>query len=140
MSLRVFLDTNIILDLLGKRDPFYKPAAKVATLADQKQFTLVVSALSFANVNYIITKFEGRDIALNKLRKFKVLAEVVALDEVIIDKSLNSDFSDFEDALQYYSALSAGCSVIITRNKKDFKASVIPVMSAAEYLTSINRD
>lgn len=138
MSKRIFLDTNVILDLLGERDPFYEEAAKLATLADNGKITLVVSPLSFATVNYILSKYESPQIAREKLRKFKILCELCNLDESIVDKGLNSSFTDFEDSLQYFSAVASDCKIIISRNSKDFKNSLIPVMTAAEYLSSLS--
>jgi len=134
---RVFLDTNVILDLLGERVPFYDAIAKVVTLADNKKIRLVVSPLSFTTVAYVLSKFESSGLVLKKLRMFKILCEVCPVDEETIDKGLNSDFKDFEDAVQYFTALQANCSVIITRNGKDFKNSTLPVMTAEEYLSSI---
>jgi len=137
--MRLFLDTNVVLDLLGERKPFYESIAKIATLADKGQITLVVSALSYSTVNYILMKHENREKVIGKLQKFKVISEICSLDEVIIEKGLNSKFKDFEDALQYFSALKNGCNIIITRNVKDFKESEIPVMTPAEYLTTIRK-
>jgi len=131
---RLFLDTNIILDLLGERDPFYESTARLVSLADRQKIALVVSPISFATVSYFLSKYETAGIAKEKLRKFKILCEVCILNEAIVEKSLNSTFTDFEDALQYYSALEASCDIIVTRNGKDFKKSAIPVMSTDEYL------
>jgi len=137
MNPRIFLDTNIMLDLLGERIPFYDPIAKIASLADKGQLSIVVSALSYATVNYFLIKSEGSEVAKNKLRRFKIISEICSLDEVVIEKGLNSNFKDFEDALQYFSALNTNCSILITRNGKDFKESQIPIMTALEYLASI---
>ena len=134
---RIFLDTNVILDLLGERVPFFDSIAKVATLADQKKLTLIVSPLSFTTIDYILNKFESSESVLNKLRKFKIICELCVVNEETIDKALNSDFKDFEDAVQYFSALQSNCSIIITRNARDFKNSTIPIMTAEEYLSSI---
>ncbi len=134
---RIFLDTNVILDLLGERVPFYDSIAKVATLADQKKLTLIVSPLSFTSLDYVLNKYEIAESVLNKLRKFKIICEVCEVNEETIDKALNSSFKDFEDALQYFTALQANCSIIITRNGKDFKQATIPIMTAEEYLSSI---
>ena len=139
MKQKLFLDTNIMLDLLGERAPFYEPTAKLATLADTGMLEFAVSALSYATVNYFLAKFESREIALEKLRKFKVLSSIIGVDEVIIEKGLSSNFKDFEDSLQYFCALKGNCHVLITRNAKDFKASVLPVMTATEYLASIGK-
>mgnify|MGYP000025761364 CR=1 FL=1 len=134
---RVFLDTDVILDLLAERLPFYDSIAKLATLADHKRLTLVASPISFTTVDFVLNKFESSEAVLTKLRKFKILCEVCIVNEETIEKSLNSDFSDFEDAVQYFSALQSGCTVIITRNGKDFRKSTIPIMNADEYLNSI---
>ena len=134
---KLFFDTNVMLDLLGERLPFYESVAKIATLADKGQVTIVVSALSYATVNYFLTKFENQEIAKSKLRKFKIISEICSLDELIIEKGLNSNFTDFEDSLQYFSAVTAECDILITRNGKDFKKSQIPVMTANEYLVRI---
>lgn len=137
--MRLFLDTNVMLDFLGERDPFYISAAKIATLADKRDIQIVVSALSYATIGYVLTKYEGIKKTKEKLRKFKVISEIGELDKVIIEKGLNSDFSDFEDSLQYFSALQTECDIIITRNGKDFKKSEIPVMSPDEFLSSFKQ-
>lgn len=134
---RIFLDTNIILDLLGQRIPFYDSIARIATLADQKKITLVISPLSFTTVDYVLNKFESTEAVLNKLRKFKIICEVCEVNEETVEKGLNSNFKDFEDAVQYFTAVQANCSIILTRNGKDFKNATIPIMSAEEYLSSI---
>lgn len=136
MSKRIFIDTNVMLDFLGERQPFYEPIAKIATLAEKEKLTMVVSPISFATVNYFLAKFEK--IAREKLRKFKIICEVCSLDEQTIEKGLNSSIKDFEDALQYFSATESECEIIITRNGKDFKKLLLPVMTADEFLKSLN--
>ncbi|WP_425422436.1 type II toxin-antitoxin system VapC family toxin [Phaeodactylibacter xiamenensis] len=132
---KLFIDTNIVLDLLGQRAPFYQDAAKLFSLADRKEIKLCVSSLSFANANYILSKLKSKEEARAILTRFKVLVEVLALDDKILELSLNDDaFSDFEDGLQYYTALENESDVIITRNLRDFKTSAIPVMTAGQYL------
>jgi predicted nucleic acid-binding protein len=134
---KVFLDTNIILDLLAERDPFYDSIAKIATLADQKALLLVTTPISFTTVNYVLSKFEAMNSVMNKMRKFRILCEVCEVNQEIIDKSLNSQFSDFEDAVQYFSALNSNCNVILTRNGKDFKQSELPILTSGEFLKSL---
>ena len=137
MNKRIFIDTNIMLDFLGERNPFYEPIAKIATLAEKDKVTMVVSPLSFATVNYFLSKFENQKIAKEKLRKFKIISEICSLNEQTIEKGLNSSIKDFEDALQYFSATESDCQIIITRNGKDFKKSMLPVMTADEFLKSL---
>ena len=137
MKTKLFIDTNVMLDLLGERMPFYISVAKIATLADKGQIILVASALSYSTVSYFLTKFENAEKAKVKLRKFKIISQICDMNEIIIEKALNSNFSDFEDSLQYFSAVASECDILITRNGKDFKESLIPVMTADEYLKSI---
>lgn len=133
----VFLDTNVVIDLLGERDPFYTAAARIATLADRGKIQLVVSALTYSTVYYLLSRFESKEKVREKIRKFKIIAKTSSLTDSIIEKGLSSKFSDFEDALQYYCAIQADCSILITRNEKDFKASDIPVLTPDEYLSSL---
>ena len=137
MKKRIFIDTNIMLDFLGERKPFYQSAAKLATLAEQGKIKMIVSPISYTTINYFLSKNETSEVAKLKLRKFKIISEICKLDERTIEKGLNSSFKDFEDSLQYYSAIDSNCDVIVTRNAKDFKKSLIPVMTADEYLNSI---
>jgi predicted nucleic acid-binding protein len=76
---------------------------------------------------------------MEKLRKFKVVAETSDLTDKMIDKALTSGFSDFEDALQYFCALQSNCNILLTRNEKDFKIAKIPVLSPFEYLKGRKR-
>jgi predicted nucleic acid-binding protein len=140
MKNRLFIDTNVMLDLLGERAPHYDSIAKLATLADKGQLKIVVSALSYSIVYYLLSKYESSDKVRDKLRKFKIISEISDLDELVIEKGLASNFTDFEDALQYHCALTSECDILITRNGKDFKESEIPVMTAGEYLLSIKKD
>jgi len=133
----IFIDTNIVIDLLGKREPFYEEAAKLFSLADRGKVKLYVSSLTFVNTNYILTKLKNAKEARVILLKFKILVVVLELNDKIIELSLNDDeFNDFEDGLQYYTAVENQSDIIITRNLKDFKRSKIPVMTAGQYLKS----
>jgi predicted nucleic acid-binding protein len=130
---KIFVDTNIILDLLQKREGFYPAAQQLFTLADAKQVKLYVSALTIANIHYILSKqlkMEARKV----LAMLNDLVEVLPLDGKIISLSLASPLPDFEDAIQYYTALENNLECIITRNKKDFINILLPIMTAGEYL------
>ena len=133
---RLLIDTNIIIDLLSKRKGFYEESARLFSRADKKELCLAISSLTFANTNYILTKLKSAKEAREILRKFKVLVEVLSLDDKITQLALSDDdFLDFEDGLQYYSAIENQIDVIITRNKKDFKNSILPVLTAEEFLS-----
>lgn len=131
---KVFLDTNIVIDFLGGRESFYKPVAQILTLADQKKIRIYTSPSSVSNIYYLLSKYENAKIALEKIRKFKLICSMSIMDDEVIDKAIHADFKDFEDAMQYFSAVATCCDLIITRNEKDFKNALIPVMSAESYL------
>ena len=132
---RILVDTNAVIDLLAKRQGFYLEAAELFSMADKKELELVVSSLTIANTNYVLSKQKSPKEAKEILRKFKVLVEVINLDDKIIELALSdNEFSGFEDGLQYYSALEDGVDIILSRNKQDFKNSKIPVLTAKEYL------
>jgi predicted nucleic acid-binding protein len=135
MKTKVFLDTNIVIDLLGEREQFYEHAAKIATLADRGEINIVVSALTYPITFYILSRYENREIAKEKLRKFKIISETSNLTNNIVEKALASSFPDFEDSLQYYCALQSNCNFIITRNTSDFKNSELPVMTPNEFFS-----
>ena len=134
----LFLDTNIVLDLLGHRLPHYEAIAKIVTLAENGELQLSVSALSFATAHYILAKVEENNGRLKNLDFLKCWCRL-AIDEQVIEAGLNTNVSDYEDALQYFCAFKGGCGLILTRNGKDFKDVTLPVMTAEEYLASIGR-
>lgn len=135
---KLFIDTNIVIDLLAKREPFYDEAAMLFTLADKQKIRLSVSALTFANTNYILLQSKKPAEAKLILRKLKLIVQVLSLDEKIVGLSLNdNDFRDYEDALQYFTALENGVDTIITRNLKDFQKAKLPVMTASQFLKSM---
>ena len=131
----LLIDTNIVIDLLAKRDPFYQESALLFSLADKGLINLSVSALTFANTHYILSRQISAGEAKNILRRFNLLVSILSLDEKVIKLSLNDDsFTDYEDAIQYFSALENKQDMIITRNLKDFKNSDLPVMTARQFL------
>ena len=134
---KIFLDTNIILDFLGEREGFYEASAKIMTLADKKKIQVYTSPSSISNVFYVLTRYENSKIALEKIRKFKLLCSMSVMDDEVVEKAIHSNFKDFEDAMQYFSALASNCNIIITRDEKDFKNAMIPVMNAESYLLSL---
>jgi len=131
---KILVDTNIVLDLLAKREQYLSEAQELFTLSDQKKVKLYVSSLTIANVYYLLSQSLKIENARKILRTFKVLVEVLPMDNKIIDLSLESDFKDFEDAIQYHTAIENNIDLIITRNLKDFKLAKIPVLTAKNYL------
>lgn len=134
---KLFVDTNIIIDLLAKREPFYLEAAELFTMAINKQLEVSISVITLVNINYILRKQLDANTAITLLRKVRSIVKVFALTDEMIEKALNETlFSDFEDAIQYITALENNQQILITRNLKDFKHAHIPVMTAKQYLKS----
>ena len=132
---RLFLDTNIVVDLLEGREPFCYDAAQLFTMAHEKKVELLVSPMTFSTASFLLRK-HGSTGVRNLLSNLRQLVSVTISDERTVDDSIASQFKDFEDAMQYYTALNAKAEIIITRNGKDFTASNLPVMTATEYIAN----
>ncbi len=132
---RVFIDTNILLDLLLERLPWVNQASVLFSMADRKELDLLCCSLSFSTAIYLMNRLKyTRKEIITKLTIVKSLCTVTTVDSSVIDRVLQSDFSDLEDGMQYYSALAANAEVIVTRNEKDYILSNIPVLSPTEFL------
>ncbi len=136
MSKRVFIDSDIILDLLCRREPFYQDAAELFTMGDSRKIQLVTTSIVFANVFFIIRKILGIEKAKEMLRKLRIIVSVISANEKVVDLALNSGFSDFEDGLQSFTARENGIKILITRNIKDYRESDLLVQTPREYLNS----
>jgi predicted nucleic acid-binding protein len=134
---KVFVDTNVIIDILGQRINFYEDSQDFFTYALDNEIELFVSTLSFAITHYILSEQLKQAKVRSALRKFKTLVSVATFDDKILELSLSDEFKDFEDGIQYFIALDNSFEAIITRNKNDFRNSQIPVLSPREFL-SIN--
>jgi len=99
MKEKIFVDTDIVLDLLAKREPHYIYSAELFSLADQQEISAYVSSLTFANLFYIIRKYTSRKESIKTLSKLKILVNILPVGERIISLALASDFEDFEDAI-----------------------------------------
>ncbi len=133
----VLCDINFILDIFLKREPFYNPSARLFALIEEKKLLGFLSAQSFPILFYLLSKEVKREKALRVLEKLQMVFSIAAVDEKVAGLSLASDFKDFEDAVQYYSALQVRADYVITRNKRDYKADRIPVMTPEEFLAAI---
>lgn len=137
---KLLIDTNVIIDLLAKREEFYVDSLKLFSLADRNEIELIVSTLSIANSYYLLNDVMKLKNVRAVIRKFKVLVNSFSLNDKIIEFALNDkNFKDFEDGIQYYTALEANCKAIVTRNTKDFKKSSLPVLRPNEYLLKLNK-
>lgn len=131
---KVFVDTNVLLDILLERTPWANDAAVLFSMADRKEIELLCCSLSFSTAIYLMQRFKySRKEIVSKLSIIKSICTVTTVNEAVIDRMLQSDFNDLEDAIQYYSALAFGAEAIVTRNTKDFAASKIPVVSPHDF-------
>ncbi len=132
---KIFLDTDVALDHLADRQPFAEYAHRVFALAEIGELTVCLSSLSFSNLYYILRKLKGHADAIALLGKLKLLVRISSVAEAEIQSALSSGFKDFEDAIQHFAAKSeGGISAIVTRNKGDYAAGEIPVLSPDEFL------
>ena len=130
---KIFIDTNIIIDVLMKREG-YLSSAKVLALAKNEDESLFVSVLTMANIAYILRKTLKGDRFYKEMAELSDLLNVVDVTKEHFLFALELQAKDFEDALQYYCAISNMCDVLVTRNKKDFCFSSMEVMTPEELL------
>ena len=133
----VLCDINFILDIFLKREPFYAPAARIFAMIEAKHLKGYLCANSFPTLFYILAKELKKDKAMRVLEKVRIVFRVATVDEKVIDLSLASDFRDFEDAVQCYSAIGAKADCLITRNKMDYVTDILSIMTPEEFLASI---
>lgn len=132
---KIFIDTDIILDLMMKRIPYFYSSIKLFNLIENKEIEGFTSSLIFSNLFYIIKKEQGREKAIKLLKKLMILLRILAVDSKIIESGLSSNFKDFEDSIQYYTATENGLKTLITRNTADYKSAKINIYTADEYIT-----
>jgi predicted nucleic acid-binding protein len=130
---RLFLDTNILIDFLAKREPHAKFARFIFINSTKGEYELFTSHNSITTCYYILEKEIGIELAKKVIITLLGYLEIVNVSKSVLIQAVKSDFRDFEDAVQYYSAFKIeNLSAIVTRNKRDFKSSRIPVVSGEE--------
>ena len=140
MSKKLFIDSDIILDVLAKREHFYEFAAAIFDFGYEKKLELYTSVVVLANVFYILRKKHGLDKSKAQLKKLRLILQVLPITGKTVDYALDSKFSDFEDGLQYFSAKENGIPVIITRNVRDYKEKGIVIQTAEEFIKTEKHD
>lgn len=136
---RILIDTDVILDLFFDREPFSENAAKVLSLCEKKAIIGYVTPVIISNVYYLLSQKAKQEKVIEKLKILLSILEVLVIDKNTIIVALNSEFKDFEDALQNYSAeLNGEIDMIITRNTKDYKKSKLGIMNPENFLKLVN--
>lgn len=132
---KVFVDTDVCLDLLSGRKPFNKSAEILFSLADLGKLKIYVSSLSFANIDYVLRSQYSTTHARQIIAKFKTLVNVLPVDSKTIDLAISSNFNDLEDAIQYYCAIENNLTTLIARNIKDYKKATITVVAPETFIS-----
>ena len=130
----VFVDTNILIDLLCERESFVQSARMLFAYGYSGRLTLVLSSLSLVNAVYIARKYGYVDVR-ERLDDITEFVEVVDLRKEVAKRALTCEWKDYEDAVQYMSAIKENADCIVTRNKKDFMQSIIPVYTIDELMS-----
>ncbi len=131
--MKLFLDTNVVIDYLAKREPFAEDICDLIVNSLHRGWPLCISALSFTTIYYVLRKQYVHKQLLDLLSDVRNAFCICDVDGMVIEQALNSDFQDFEDAVQCYTAQKAAADVIITRNVKDFLHSPILVKTPSEF-------
>jgi len=136
MSDRLFLDTNVLLDHLLDREPFANDAAELWSMAERREIVGYISAISFNFVYYIVRHHANERAARRAIKGLRDVFEITEVDAQIIHQAIDSDFADFEDAIQHACALRANATHLVTRDLADFRRSGLPVVSPDAYLAN----
>jgi predicted nucleic acid-binding protein len=117
---KILLDTNIIIDNALEREPFWNASEQVLSLIEQGKIAGYISASTFSDLYYIIRKARGRDWTLTYLSQLVTFCQIATVNQAVITMAFTTNFKDFEDAIQYSTAVVNQLDVIITRNPQDF--------------------
>ena len=134
--MKVFVDTNVLLDVLAKREPFYADAARIWSMAERGQIEAQVSVISFNNIYYVVRRAANRNAADRALRLMRNVFTAVPLNAQVLNQAIDAGFSDFEDAIQFHSAVHAGADCLISRDAGHFPAATFPALTPPEFLAS----
>jgi predicted nucleic acid-binding protein len=131
---KIFIDSDVVLDFLTRREPFHEDAMRIFEYASRGKLKLFVSSLSVNNINYVVSKLESAEKAKKQLIALLDIIEILPVGKSTVKKSLFSDFRDFEDGLQNFCAEEGKLSTIITRNTKDYSFSHLVIQTPREFL------
>ncbi|MBQ7279629.1 MAG: PIN domain-containing protein [Bacteroidales bacterium] len=137
--MKVFLDTNVLLDYVCERQPFHADIKQVLILHEHNKIQCLVSALTIVNCAYIMRKMYKKDEVLRVIRWLCDKFVISNIDRLSIENAARKDYCDFEDAVQYFSALPNNPDVILTRDKQGFSDLGIIVMTPAEFVAKSHK-
>ena len=132
---KVLIDTDVLLDFFFDREPFGAFATEILNLCSENKLIGFTTPVIISNVYYLLRKTAKHEIIIEKLKQLLSIIEIINMDQNAVLNALNSDFKDFEDALQNFSAIENGdINIVLTRNVKDFKTSKLAVLTPETYL------
>ncbi|MFN2261745.1 MAG: type II toxin-antitoxin system VapC family toxin [Psychroflexus sp.] len=135
MVFKLFIDSDVVIDFFTDREPYLNPASELFELSENGNVVLYLSTVSINNIYYIVRKYLGHSKPLEVVEALTEMTKIVGTTKKEIIQALNNDFKDFEDSIQYSSALTIkDLDAIITRNIKDYKNSKIAVMTPLNFL------
>jgi len=133
----LFLDSDVILDLILKRNPFYLYMQELLFQCKNKNLQINTSALAIADMNYILAREIGASEARKKLKDIIRIINVLSFEGEIVELAIDGRFKDLEDGFQNFIALKNNCDAIITRNTKDYKQATISVLTPEQFLKTL---
>jgi predicted nucleic acid-binding protein len=132
---KVLIDTDVLLDFFFDREPFAEYATEILSLCEENKLRGFTTPVIISNVYYLLRKNTKHDIIVEKIKQLLSIIDIIKMDRNIVINALNSEFKDFEDALQNFSAIeNEEIRVILTRNIKDFKKSELAILTPETYL------
>ena len=134
MKDKIFIDSDIILDVVFDRKPFVNDSKRILALIEQNLFEGYTSSLIIANCYYIISANVNNKIALKTINKLRSIFKILPFSDKEIGESINSQFKDFEDGIEYFIALNHGINTIITRNINDYKKAKCSVFMPTDFV------
>lgn len=140
--MRLLVDSNIIIDYLCKREPFFQSAKLLMTLGQLHEFNLWFTSAQANDIFYVTTHGVDKLDSLNsktRIKGLRTFMQVIGVDAPTFDRALNSDWDDLEDACVYFAARSIRADAIITRNQRDFAQSDIPVFDCDGFFDWMHR-
>ena len=136
---KIFLDTDVVMDFLMKREPFAIESMKLMEYGNRKELELNISSLCLSNVYYLISRTENRFKAIEKVKGILKLVETLSVHKSTLTKAAYSDFKDFEDAIQNFCAEENGIKSLITRNVKDYSKSSLSIQTPREFIREFEK-
>ncbi|MEG5159538.1 PIN domain-containing protein [Microcoleus sp. AT3-A2] len=135
--MKILIDTNIIVDVAIDREPFFAESDRILTFVEEAQIQGYISASTFSDLYYIIRRDRGRDWTLDFLRQLATFCQVATVDNSVISMALTCNFKDFEDAIQYSTAVINRIDAIVTRNPRDFPVTTPRIVTPNQLILEL---